>query len=232
MIAEFLTSLVNWSTAFIHFYGPYSVFIIVLLEELLVPIPSPLVLMGSGFILIEPGLPFFDAAVKIFFFIALPASIASVLGSLILYGIGYYGGMTVINRLRPFIGTSWDQMKQTEKKLEKKKRVWVTIAFLRAVPLFPIAIVSLFAGVLGLSKKRFALATFVGSLPRTFILAAIGWKFGEAYPAIAHAISLTENLIAAIILVAAIVLLYVYRKRYMQHYEKLVSKVSKIPKKK
>src|SRR3989344_2263784 len=173
MLSEIFSALVVWSVAFIHAYGPYSVFFIVILEEVLVPIPSPLVIMGAGFILVEPGLALWDAAVKVFFVIAIPAAVASTIGSFFVYGIGYYGGKPLIRKLNRFIGVSWRDVLREEKKIEKGKKIWTTIALLRAVPFFPIALVSLTSGVLRLDWKKYALATFIGSIPRTFMLGMV-----------------------------------------------------------
>ncbi len=221
MLQELLSVLAQWSTSFVQAYGPYSVFLIVLLEELLLPIPSPIVLMGAGFLMIEPGLALADAVSKIFLVIVLPASLASMIGAFFIYGIGYLGGRPVINRLRPFLGISWDDVKKTEQKLENKKRTWITIALCRATPFFPIAIISLFSGVLRLSKKKFAIATFIGSIPRTFIMAFIGWRLGESYTLLAEQVSMAENLILIIVVAILLILAYFYRHRYIHHIKRI-----------
>jgi len=44
----------SWIIDSIRAYGPWSVFAGVIVESVIVPIPSPLVLMSAGFILISP----------------------------------------------------------------------------------------------------------------------------------------------------------------------------------
>jgi membrane protein DedA with SNARE-associated domain len=219
--------MVDWSVAFIQAYGPLSVFFVVILEEVLVPIPSALVLMGAGFILIEPGLALWDAAVDVFFIIALPASVASTIGSFFVYGVGYFGGKPLIGKLQKFLGITWADVLKEEKRFTKGKKVWVTIAALRAFPFFPIALVSLTAGVLRLDWKKYAIATFLGSIPRTFILGMIGWKVGSSYAAFAKNISIIENVLALAVVVLVVYLLYRFRHKYMHHYDKIRSRVIK-----
>ncbi len=217
VLSDLLSNLVSWILTLIQTYGAYSVFIAVMLEEVLIPIPSPLVIMGASFILIPAELAFWDAIQQIFFVIVIPASIASTIGSFFTYGIGYYGGRPVITKFHRFLGISWLDIRKKEKQFEKGRKVWTTIAVLRAIPFFPIALVSLTSGVLRLSWKKYALATFIGSLPRTFILGIVGWQLGSAYATLAEKLSLVENALAVIIILAIVYALYRYRHKYVHH---------------
>ena len=228
VFSEMISSLIAWTFWFIHTYGAYSVFVVVILEELLLPIPAPLVIMGASFILIPANLPFWDAMQRILFVIVLPASIASTIGSFFTYGIGYYGGRPLVKKFHRFLRFGWTDVKKTEKKLEKGKKVWTTIAVLRAIPFFPIAIVSFMSGVLRLSWKKYAAATFIGSIPRTFILAVIGWRLGSAYVSFAAKLSAAENILAIAVVFAVLYALYRYRHKYVHHmhhhYKRLLNK--------
>lgn len=224
VFSEILTGLVAWVLSIIHAYGAYSVFIVVILEELLLPVPSPLVIMGASFILIPPDIAFWDAASRIFFTIVIPASVASTIGSFFAYGIGYFGGRRLVMKFHKFLRISWSSVQAHEKNLEKGSKVWVTIAVLRAIPFFPIAIVSLSAGVLRLSWKKYAAATFIGSIPRTFVLGLAGWELGAAYVAIAGKLNMMENILTIIVVIAAACALYRYRHKYAHHYKRIFSK--------
>ena len=217
VLAELFEGLIAWTFALIQAYGPYSVFFAVILEEVLIPIPSPLVIMGAAFILIPADLAFWDAVREIFFVIVIPASIASTIGSFFTYGIGYYGGRPLITKFQKFLGISWLQIEKTEKRFEKGKKVWTTIAILRAIPFFPIALVSLTSGVLRLSWKKYAVATFLGSIPRTFVLGIIGWEVGSTYVALASRLNQIENILVVVVLAAIVYVLYRYRHKYKHH---------------
>lgn len=222
VFAEMLEGIITWVFALIQSYGPYSVFFAVILEEVLIPIPSPLVIMGAAFILIPPDIAFWDGITRIFFVIVIPASIASTIGSFFTYGIGYYGGRRLITRFQKFLGISWLDIKKKEKQFEKGKKVWTTIAILRAIPFFPIAIVSLTAGVLRLSWKKYAVATFIGAIPRTFILAVVGWQLGSTYVNIAGKLNDVENVIAVVVIAGIVYALYRYRHKYAHHYKRIL----------
>src|SRR3989338_6179695 len=225
VFSEMLDGVVQWILVMIQAYGPYSVFVAVILEEILIPIPSPLVIMGAGFILIPAQLAFWDAMREIFFIIVIPAPIASTICSFFTYGIGYYGGRPLITKFQRFLGVNWVDIEKREKQFEKGRKVWISIAILRAIPFFPIAIVSLTSGVLRLSWKKYALATFIGSIPRTFILAFVGWRLGSAYITFASRLSELETLIAVVVIAAIAYALYRYRNRYMHHAKRILKTV-------
>jgi membrane protein DedA with SNARE-associated domain len=221
-----LDAVIQWSLAFVTAYGPYSVFLVVILEEILLPIPSPLVIMGAGFILIPPNIPLGEAITQVTLLIVIPASIASTIGSFFAYYIGYFGGKTAVMKFQRFLGFNWAEVEKAEKRFEDTNKTWVTIAILRAIPFFPIAVVSLTAGVLRLNKWKYALATFVGSVPRVFVLGMIGWSLGSAYVTFAEQLNVVEDVILVGIAVVIIYFLYRNRQRYAKHYKTVSGKIS------
>ena len=134
--------------------GQLSVFIGVMIEQIIVPIPSPLIIMGAGAILISPELSIPNAFLRIFWTIVLPGSIASTLGSYIGYIISYYGGKALVLRFQRFLGVDWEEIENLEKRFQGKKEA-IAIFFSRAIPVFPISLVSIFAGLLRVPLKPF-----------------------------------------------------------------------------
>src|SRR4029434_4774629 len=109
-----LTEILNWIIDSIRAHGPWSVFIGVIIESVIVPIPSLLISMGAGCLLIGPELSFLEALMPILVQIVLPGSIASTLGAYIGYGIGYLGGKPLVERLQGFLGFSWSDVEKME----------------------------------------------------------------------------------------------------------------------
>lgn len=187
----------------IRAYGPWSVFIGVIIESVIVPIPSPLIIMGAGFVLISPELKFVEALLPILLQIVLPGSIASTVGAYIGYGIGYFGGKPVIDRWKNFLGFSWSDLEAMERRF-KASGVKASIFFLRAVPIFPLSVISAAAGLLRLPIKQFSLWTFYGAIPRCLLLGYLGWGLGETYQAIAKGIDRAETIVSAFLILAII----------------------------
>ena len=194
-----MTDILNWIIDSIRAHGPWSVFIGVIIESVIVPIPSPLIIMGAGFLLIRPELSFLEALMPILAQIVLPGSIASTLGAYIGYGIGYLGGKPLVERLQGFLGFGWSDVEAMERRFHVGQ-VNTSLFFLRALPIFPLSVISAAAGLLRLPIKQFTLWTFYGSIPRCLFLGYLGWGLGEPYQAIAKGIDKLETIVSLLLL--------------------------------
>jgi membrane protein DedA with SNARE-associated domain len=187
----------------IRSHGAWSVFIGVIIESVIVPIPSPLIIMGAGFVLISPQYSFSEALVPILLQIVLPGSVASTLGAYIGYGIGYFGGKTVVDRWKGFLGFNWSDVEALERRFQAG-RVNTTIFFLRALPIFPLSVISAAAGLLRLPLNQFSLWTFYGAIPRCLLLGYLGWGLGETYQGFAKGLDRAEGIVSAILILTII----------------------------
>ena len=194
-----MTEILNWIIDSIRAYGPWSVFVGVIIESVIVPIPSPLIIMGAGFLLIGAELSFLQAFAPIMVQIVLPGSIASTLGAYIGYGIGYIGGKPLVERLQNFLDFSWSDVEAMEHRF-REGQVNTSLFFLRALPIFPLSVISAAAGLLRLPIRQFTLWTFYGSIPRCLFLGYLGWGLGEPYQAIAKGIDKVETIISLLLL--------------------------------
>lgn len=194
-----MTEILNWIIDSIRAHGPWSVFVGVIIESVIVPIPSPLIIMGAGFLLISPELSFLEALMPILVQIVLPGSIASTLGAYIGYGIGYIGGKPLVERLQGFLGFRWSDVEAMERRFHVGQ-VNTSLFFLRALPIFPLSVISAAAGLLRLPVKQFTLWTFYGSIPRCLFLGYLGWGLGEPYQAIAKGIDKVETVVSLLLL--------------------------------
>ena len=193
-------------------HGQLSVFIGVMIEQIIVPIPSPLIIMGAGAILILPDLSIPNAFFQILWIIVLPGAIASTLGSYIGYMISYYGGKALVVRFQRFLDVDWEEIGHLEKRFQGKKEA-ISIFLSRAIPVFPISLVSIFAGLLRIPIKPFTLYTFLGSIFRCLFLGFVGWWIGATYEKVATRLDSAETFISILMLIGmGIVLWYLYRK--------------------
>ena len=193
-------------------HGQLAVFIGVLIEQIIVPIPSPLIVMGAGAILILPELSIPNAFLQILWIIVLPGAIASTVGSFIGYTISYYGGKALVVRLQRFLGVDWDEIENLGKRFQGRKEA-LSIFLSRAIPVFPISLVSIFAGLLRIPIKPFTLYTFLGSIFRCFFLAFVGWWIGSTYEKVATRLDSAETIVSILMLIAMVGALgYLYYK--------------------
>ena len=193
-------------------HGQLSVFIGVMIEQIIVPIPSPVIVMGAGAILISPDQSIPKALIQILWVIVLPGSIASTLGSYIGYMISYYGGRVLVLRFQRFLDVDWGEIENLEKRFQGKKEA-LSIFLFRAIPVFPISLVSIFAGLLRIPIKPFTVYTFLGSIFRCFFLGCVGWWIGATYEKIATRLDSAETMVSILMLIAMVAILgYLYYK--------------------
>jgi len=207
-----IAEITQWILELIKTHGPASVFIGVIIESVIVPIPSPVIIMGAGAILIPATLPAGPALWDIARFIVLPGALASTLGAFIGYGIGYWGGKPFIEKLSGFLGFSWDDIAAMERRWTGG-RVGLSIFLLRALPIIPLSLISAAAGVIRLPAAGFTLWTFLGSVPRCFFLGWLGWLMKDAYLNIARKLNSAESAISVLLALGAIGLVLWLRAR-------------------
>ncbi len=191
-------------------HGQLSVFIGVMIEQIIVPIPSPLIIMGAGAILISPEFSIPNAFLQILWIIVLPGTVASTLGSYIGYTISYYGGKSLVVRFQRFLDVDWGEIENLEKRFHGKREA-LSIFLLRAIPVFPISLVSIFAGLIRIPIRPFTLYTFLGSIFRCFSLGFVGWWVGTTYERVATHLDSVETIISILMLIGmGAVLGYLY----------------------
>jgi membrane protein DedA with SNARE-associated domain len=183
-----------------------------MIEQVIVPIPSPMIIMGAGAILISPELSILNAFLQILWLIVLPGTIASTLGSYIGYTISYYGGKALVIRFQRFLDVDWNQIERLEKRFQGKKEAW-SLFLARAIPVFPISLVSIFSGLFRIPIRPFTLYTFLGSIFRCLFLGFVGWWAGATYEKVAGHLDSLETIISILMLIAmGGVLGYLYYK--------------------
>ena len=207
-----ISDITQWIMALMRAHGQLAVFIGVMIEQIIVPIPSPMIIMGAGAILILSTLSVPEAFLQILWIIVLPGSIASTLGSYIGYTISYYGGKALVIRFQRFLGVDWDEIANLEKRFQGKRES-LMIFLTRAIPVFPISLVSIFAGLLRVPIKPFTIFTFLGSIFRCLLLAFVGWWIGATYEKVATHLDSLETVVSILLMIGMIAVLgYLYRR--------------------
>jgi membrane protein DedA with SNARE-associated domain len=207
-----ISEITQWILELMRAHGQLSVFIGVMIEQVIVPIPSPMIIMGAGAILISPELSILNGFLQILWLIVLPGAIASTLGSYIGYTISYYGGKALVIRFQRFLDVDWNQIERLEKRFQGKKEAW-SLFLSRAIPVFPLSLVSIFAGLFHIPIRPFTLYTFLGSIFRCLFLGFVGWWVGATYEKVAGHLDSLETIISVLMLIGmGSILGYLYYK--------------------
>lgn len=179
-----------------------------IIEEIIAPIPSTLVIMGSSFLILK-GYPIaVDSMMRLLIYVVLPASAGVTLGSLFVYAIGYFLGSPFIKRWGKYMGVSWDDIEKAEGRFSQGQSDNLILFILRAVPVVPSVAISIFCGFIRYRLRDYITFTFMGSLVRGFVLGILGWQFGMLYLEISQQISFLEELVLLVLVIALAVYLY------------------------
>jgi membrane protein DedA with SNARE-associated domain len=126
--------------------------------------------------------------------------------------ISYYGGKALVDRFQRFLGVDWKEIENLERRFQGKKEA-LSIFLSRAIPVFPISLVSIFAGLLRIPIQSFTLYTFLGSIFRCLFLAFVGWWVGATYEKVATRLDSVETIISILMLIGmGMALVFLYHK--------------------
>lgn len=213
-----LDSSIIFIQNFLAQYGLPTLFFLGFLEEILFFIPSAFVFVALGFLMIDPQATALTAFAMALGQISLLTSLGVTLGAFCMYGLTYWGGKPLIDRYGKYARVSWGDLERIGRWFKRGYADEALLVFFRAIPLFPITIVSIFCGLIRIPIREFLWTTFVGTVPRVAGLAFFGWYVGKEYEQYAPQIALIERYIFIALLIAlAIFLLHFYRSHRHLH---------------
>lgn len=159
--------------------GAAGFFIGAFLEEVALPLPSPLLLIGVAFFV---GQPLFSLSVigKITFVVILPISAGAALGSLVIYGLTYAGGKSAIDRFGKRLGINWGDVLKLQEKLSHRKSDEAVLFFSRCLPFTPTTLITALAGIIRMNVWIFLGLTFAGIFVRVSVLFAGALLLGHS----------------------------------------------------
>jgi len=185
--------------------GYVATFMLMMLESACIPIPSEVVMPFAGYLAWEGHLHLWVVIVA--------GMLGNVVGSLIAYYIGKFGGRPIILRYGRYVHISERTLHTTEAWFEKRGEWAVLIGrLLPGIRTF----ISLPAGIADMSIGRFVVFTTIGSLPWVAILAYGGYSLGQNWE---HVKSYIHPLLYVVVIatgVAVAVAWYQYTKKRKQ----------------
>ncbi|MGH2444530.1 MAG: DedA family protein [Candidatus Limnocylindria bacterium] len=174
----------------------------VALETIVAPIPSEVILPMAGWKVSQSAAdasivePLTGLAWNIPLAVAL-ATVGSVVGALVGYAIGAWGGRPLLDRYGRYVGIGAGDLDRADRWFERWGN-WA-VFFGRMVPLVR-TFVSYPAGISRMPMGRFLLFSTLGSLPWNAALIYAGFVVGENYPQIEAVLKPWEYVIYAIVL--------------------------------
>lgn len=198
-----MSAIIDFIVSLMDTLGAPGVGIAILLENLFPPIPSEVVLPLGGFTVAQGSLNF----ISVFIW----ATIGSVVGAYILYGIGAWLGA---DRLRAIADWMWlVKASDVDKSLgwfDKYGRP--SILFGRLIPGIR-SLISIPAGLDRMNLLTFGLWTTLGSAVWNFILIFLGFKLGENWEAVTGYIDQYSKVVYVILLLILLGFLIFFIRR-------------------
>lgn len=208
-MAYWLDQLRLWIEHIILLFGYSGIAGVMLLENLFPPIPSELIMPFAGFLAARGQLSLFGVIVA--------GTSGSVVGALVLYGIGAWVGET---RLRQFVRCYGRWFLLTEKDFDRASQTFhqygeVTVFFGRLVPLIR-SLVSIPAGINRMPLPRFLLLTMIGSTLWTSALALAGMVLGANWEQVMAFIESYQHVVVIMLVLAGGIFLVLRIRRWRE----------------
>ena len=182
--------------------GYLGVFILMVLESMVAPVPSELVMPFAGFLVADGKLNLW--------LVIIISTIASVTGSLISYFIAYFGGKELIHKFGKFVLLDKDELEWTERWFQKRGSITILIS--RFIPVVR-HLISLPAGLARMDLKRFIFFTAIGATAWNTFLLLVGMQLRERWELVHKYSKQLDIVVVVLIVLVAAYLVYKHVKR-------------------
>ncbi len=185
-------------------------FVASFVEEVVAPIPSPVVMLVTGALAQVQLLGIGEIA-----YLLLVATCGKTLGALLVYRIATKAEGLVFKRKAGFFGVTHEEVIRFGAKLSGTVRDYVFLTVLRALPIVPSVLISAGGGFLRLPLRLFAITTFLGTIIRDSLYLYAGYVGTEVLAHIVHASARIEDyvLFGAALITGVLLARYIYKKR-------------------
>ena len=203
---DLIFSLGRWSLDFLAQGGYPGVFLLSIADRLAFQfIPGEVIFSLLGFLISQAR---FDFVLALFITAA-----GNFIGDIVIYWVSLKGGRRFVEKFGHYLSIEKDELDYTEhwfKKYGDKVIFWG-----RFIPIV-VTFISIPAGLAKMDFKKFSVYTFLGSLPRNFILIFLGFKLGENWPAIIRFLERIQFVIIWVLIAA--IIWYVVRHIKRKHF--------------
>lgn len=170
MVARIIEIISAFIVATISMLGYSGVVLLMAIESACIPLPSEIIMPFSGYLVSKGEMNLW--------LVGLAGAVGCVLGSMVAYWVGMYGGRPLIEKYGRYVLISHHDLDLADRWFAKYGEIIVfTSRLLPAIRTF----IAFPAGVARMNIPRFIVYTFAGSLPWCLALAYVGQKLGEKW---------------------------------------------------
>lgn len=170
LLEQIVTELSRFIVAAIARFGYAGILIMMAIESACIPLPSEIIMPFSGYLVSTGQFSIWG--------VTLAGAVGNVIGSVVAYYAGVWGGRPFVERYGPYLLVSRRDLELADRWFAKYGEAAVLIS--RMLPVVR-TFISLPAGIARMHFPRFVIFSFVGAVPWCYLLAYIGLKMGERW---------------------------------------------------
>ena len=189
----------NFVVDLIMNYGYFGMFMGMVLEAVIIIIPSELILATGG-ILASKGLFTFTGAF-------ITGLLGSVFCAIVIYFMGYFGGKPFVKKYGKYFFMKEEDLEKSDSWFNKYGMVSALIG--RNFPIVR-TLISLPIGIMRLSFIKFLIYTTIGSIPWTLAFVYFGYELGENWIILSTYIGYLKKPIRIALVI--IIIRFIYKK--------------------
>ena len=182
MVHSILAAIGTWIMHQISVFGYFGVVFLMAIESACIPLPSEIIMPFAGSLtttLVINGIQY-PASLNLIL-VGLAGALGCLIGSIVAYWVGYWGGRSFIERYGKYILITKHDLNSADRFFNKYGDRAIFIS--RLLPIVR-TFISLPAGISRMKFGKFCLYTFAGSVPWCLALAWVGRILGENWKSI------------------------------------------------
>src|SRR3990170_1687891 len=197
MFEKILEPIAQWIISVISSLGYGGIILTMTIESACIPLPSEIIMPFFGYLVTTGRFTLFWTGVA--------GALGCVIGSVLAYWVGIWGGRPFLEKYGKFILISGKDLEAADRFFKKYGDLSIFIS--RLLPVIR-TFISLPAGIARMNFTKFVIYTFLGSLPWCLALAYVGKVLGENWETIRVYFRKADVLIGVIIVIGVIYFIY------------------------
>ena len=193
MIGKLLAWLAAFIIGVISSMGYGGVVLLMAIESACIPLPSEVTMPFAGYLVSRGELSLWG--------VALAGAVGCVLGSLVAYGVGAWGGRRLVQKYGRYLLISQRDLALADRWFERHGDITILVG--RLLPVVR-TFIAFPAGVARMAMGKFLIYSFIGSLVWCWALAWVGQRLGEHWDTLGTYFHRFDALIGALILAGAV----------------------------
>lgn len=195
----------NWLISIMNDYGYIGILLLIALENIFPPVPSEVILTFGGFMTTNTDLTIMGVVIA--------STIGSVLGAVVLYGIGLLLDVEnlgkIIDRWGHILRLTRDDLQKADAWFDKYGP-W-TVFFCRFVPLIR-SLISIPAGMSNMNFALFLILTTIGTFIWNIVLINLGASVGESWDSIVEYMDIYSNIVYVVLFILFVLFIFLFIK--------------------